>query len=40
MRFPDIGLDSRLVLDDPIRKIHGDPFISQEIGSLVLGVGF
>ena len=36
----DTGLDSGLVLYDPVGKVHSDPFVPQEIWAFGSGIGF
>jgi hypothetical protein len=36
----DTGLDSGLVLYDPVGEVHRDPFVPQEIWAFGSGIGF
>lgn len=40
MRVSSKPFNGGLVLDNPVRQVHGDPFVPQEIKSFESGMGF
>ena len=40
VRITSVGFDGGLMLDDPIREVYSNPFISQEVEAFMSGIGF
>lgn len=39
VRFPGESFNSSFMLDNPVRQVHGHPFVPQEIKAFMSGIG-